>query len=55
MMKQYTPSNRPFELIRNVELFNIKENLQSGFYLMLNIPILLGSFCSVFHTVICKL
>ena len=53
MMEQHRPSDRPYELIRRVGLFNIKENLQSRFKLMLNIPILSESFCSVFDAVVC--
>ena len=44
-----------YELDWNVGLFNIKDNLQSRFWLMLNIPILSESFCSVFHAMVCKL
>ena len=43
------------EMNRDFELFNMKENLQSRFWLMLNISILSESFCSVFHAVFCKL
>ena len=45
MMEQYTPREKPHESIRNVGLFNIKENLQIRFLLMLNIANLLESFC----------
>ena len=55
MMKEYTPRDKPYESIRNVGLFNIKENIQSRFWLMLNIPILSESFSSVFYAVFCKL
>ena len=54
-MEQYTPCDKPYESIQNVGFFDIKENLQSRFQLMLNIPILSGSFCSAFHVVVCKL
>ena len=46
---------KPYESSRNVGLFNIKQNLQSRFQLMVNIPILSESFCSDFHVVACKL
>ena len=55
IMEQYTPRDKPYELIRNVGLFYIKENLLSRFSLMLNIPILSESFCLVFYAVVCKL
>ena len=55
MMEQYIPRDQPYESISNVGLFNIKENLQSRFSLMLNVPILSESFCSVFQMVVYKL
>ena len=55
IIEQYTPRDKPYELIRNVGLFYIKKNLLSRFSLMLNIPILSESFCLVFYAAVCKL
>ena len=55
MVGQYTPRDKSYESIRNVGLFNIKENLQSKFSLILNVPISPESFCSVFQDMVYKL
>ena len=55
MVGQYTPPDKSYESIRNVGLFNIKENLQSKFSLILNVPISPESFCSVFQEMFYKL
>ena len=55
MVGQYTPRDKSYESIRNVGLFNIKENLQSKCSLILNVPISPESFCSVFQDMVYKL
>ena len=55
MMEQYTPRDKPHESIQNVGLLDTKENLQSKFSLMLNVPILSDPSWSFFHVVVCKL